>query len=154
MGVLGGEELAELPPLDQLADHHHHLLAFHIRDLLVVILHQNGAVPQGIELAGIGDGGFAGGIAVGVVELRGPADAGVALDNRVNLALPATSERSLDDVFSRHRSAGGEVESLDLAGAVHGRPIIPVQGAFSIRPGPVRSSDNFLYYRLGNAGRL
>ena len=74
-------------------------------DLLMVVLHQDRAVAQGVELAGVGDGGLAHGVAVGVIELRGPADAGGPLDDGVNLALPTTSERALDLVLPGHASA-------------------------------------------------
>ena len=102
-------------------------LPLDVRDLLVVVLHQDRAVAQGVELAGVGDGGLAHRVAVGVVEFGRPADAGGPLDDRVNLALPATSERPLDLVLARDRPPGREIESLGwslvMGSAVHlGRP--------------------------------
>ena len=78
-------------------------------------------MAKGVELAGVGDGGFAGGIAVRVVEFCGPPDAGALFDNDINLALPATSERAVDDIFPRDGAARREVEAFNLAGSVHGR---------------------------------
>ena len=86
-------------------------LPLDVGDLLVVVLHQDRAVPQGVELAGVGDGGLAHRVAVGVVELGGPADAGGALDDGVNLALPATSERALDHVLPGDAPARRESRS-------------------------------------------
>jgi hypothetical protein len=126
---LAVEELAELLAFDELTDHHHDLALADVGDLLVVVLHQDRAVPQGVELAGVGDGGLARGVAVGVVELGRPADAGVPLDDAVNLALPATSERGVDDVLSGDAPARLEIEPLDLrAGPVHGPNIIGAGG--------------------------
>src|SRR5208282_1747726 len=99
----------------EFADDDDDLAALDVGGFLVVVLEQDGAVAEGVELAGIGDGGFAGGIAVGVIEFCGPADAGAALDNSVNLALPATSEHFLDLVFASDVAARGKIESFALS---------------------------------------
>jgi hypothetical protein len=85
----------------------------------VVVLHQDRAVAQSVELARVGDGRLAHRVAVGVVEFRGPANAGGAFDDDVNLALPAASERPLDLVLARDDAPRGEVEALDSAAGVH-----------------------------------
>jgi hypothetical protein len=59
-----------------------------------------------------------------VIKLRRPADAGGALDNGVNLALPTTSEQAVDLILARNPPAGGEVEPFGFARARHGTGII------------------------------
>ncbi len=114
------EKLAELLSFDQFTDDDGHLPLLDVGDLLVVVLHQDGAVPQRVELLGVSDCGLSGGIAVRVVELGGATDAGGALDNRINLAFPATSKRPFNFIFSRDLSPGCEVKgSYALARAVH-----------------------------------
>jgi hypothetical protein len=52
-------------------------------------------------------------------------DARCSLDNRINLALPTTSERSLDLVLSGDDPSGWKVETLDLPfWPMHGPKII------------------------------
>ena len=124
------EELRKLLTFDELTDDDRHLPPFDVGDLLVVVLHEDRAVPQGIELSGVGDGGLAHGVAVGVVELGCATNAGRPLDDDVNLALPATSERPLDVVLPRHAPPQGEVEPLDLAAGIIHEPVI-IAGTFS-----------------------
>ena len=72
----------------------------------MVILQQDRAMPQGVQLSGVGDGCLSGRIAVRIIEFCRPADAGGALDNSINLALPATSENFFDLIFVGNELAG------------------------------------------------
>src|ERR1700722_66310 len=138
---LRGEEFAQLLSLDQFADDHRDLAPMHHGQFLVVILHQDGAMPQGIQLAGIADGGLAGWIAEGIVKLGRPVDAGSPLDNRINLALPTTSERSVDLVLSGDDAAGRKVEAIDFpARRLHGLEIIQRSVKTVNRPAILKSS--------------
>src|SRR5690242_16393885 len=122
LGLLA-HELGELLALDEFADDGDHLLAANGEDLLVVILHQDWAVAQRVELARVSDGGLAGGVAMGVIELGGAADAGDLVYDDVNFAFPATSEEALDRVLSRHATPGLKVETPNcFARAIHVRP--------------------------------
>src|SRR6185295_19069753 len=105
-----------------------------VDDLLMVVLHQAWAVTQRVELARVGDGGFAGRVPVRVIELGGPANAGALLGDRLNFAKTATSERAHDDVLARHASAGRKVESSSLFAR-------PVHLGASSFPRPNRSSN-------------
>ena len=74
----------------------------------MVILQQDRAMPQGIELAGIGDRRLARRIAMRIVEFCRPADARAPLHYSVNLALPATSEISVDLILPGNDTARPE----------------------------------------------
>src|SRR5258707_14266714 len=89
----------------------------------MVVLHPGWAVAQGVEFAGVSDGGFAGGIRVRIVKFGGPADAGVALDDGVDFPFPTTAQRAFDQVLPGRAATGGEIESFYFAGAVHGGEI-------------------------------
>lgn len=110
--MLALEKFAELFAFHQLGDHHGHFSLFDINDFLVVILHEDRAMAQGIELAGVDDGGIAHRIAMGVIEFGGAADAGGAFDNRIHLAFPAAAEGPFDQIFSSDAPPGREIESL------------------------------------------
>jgi hypothetical protein len=113
------EELAELEPLDQFTDDDGDLLLPEVCDLLMVVLHQDRTVAQRIELARVRDCGFSGRIAMGVVELRRPADARRPLDDGIDLSLPAAAELALDLVLAGDDFPRKEVEAFDSAGTVH-----------------------------------
>ena len=76
-------------------------------------------MAQGIQLAGIDDGGLAHRIAMRIVEFRGPSDASGAFDNRIDLALIAAAKLEADFILSGHDASRREVEALDFAGPVH-----------------------------------
>ena len=113
------EKLGEFFALYEFGDDDNHFFAFDAGHLLVVVLHQDGAVSQGIELPGVGDDGFAGGVAVRVVELGSTADARVAFGDDIDLTLIAAAQEALDDVFPSHGPPRREVESDVLRRLVH-----------------------------------
>src|SRR5450755_1954425 len=85
------KKLAQFPPLDEFADNNDHLPPPNIGDLLVVVLQQDRAMPQGVELASIRNRRLTGRIAMGIVKLSRPPNPRTPLDNSINLALPTTS---------------------------------------------------------------
>jgi len=85
-----------------------------------VVLQKDRAMTQRIELAGVCDGRLAGWIAMRRIEFCRPPNARAPLHNSINLALPATSEISVDLIFSRDISPRREIKSLGFsAPAVH-----------------------------------
>src|SRR5450432_3536238 len=112
MSRLAQQKFAQFLPLNQLADHHDHPLFADGNDFLMMILHQDRAMSQGIEFSSICDRCLAGWVAEWIVKLRRPLDAGASLDDDINLALPATSERAINGVFPGDRSAGLKIEPL------------------------------------------
>jgi len=111
---LGFEEFAELLAFDELGDDDGDSAALEPGDFLVVVLHEDGAVAQGVEFAGVVDGRATDGVAMGVVEFGGAGDAGCAFGDDVDFAFPAGAEGAFDAVFPGDGSAGGEVEALEF----------------------------------------
>lgn len=116
---LGGHEIGEFLAFDEFADDDGDFAPADVGGLLMVVLHEDRAVAQCVEFTGVADGGFAERVAVGVIEFGGAADAGGALDDGVNLAFPATSEKIVDRVLPRDRPAGREVESANFSGTIY-----------------------------------
>jgi len=86
--------------LDEVADQAGGLGVANADLLGVVVLDEDRAVAQALELPGMVAGGAVTGIAPRVEELRRPRDAGALLGDAIDLALPAGAQKLLDPVLS------------------------------------------------------
>ena len=111
------EELGQQLALHVVGDQHGDGEALVLDRLLGVVLDQDRALPQLVQLLGVEAHGAVGLVALGEEELGRPFDAGRALLHQVDLALPAAAQAAVHHVLAGQLGAGLEVEGMDPVGA-------------------------------------
>jgi hypothetical protein len=104
-----GEELS----LDVLRDQHGDRSAPDEDRLFRVVVDDDGAVAELVELPGVELRRLVPQVPVGKEELRRALDAGASLSNPVDLALPAAPQAGNDFVFSGEGAPWNEIERFD-----------------------------------------
>ena len=109
-----GEELS----LDVLRDQHRNRSAPDEDRLFGVIVDDDRAVAELVELPGVELRRLVAQVAMGEEELRRALDAGAPLSNPVDLALPAAPEPGDDLVLASEGTPGNEIERFDSQRAI------------------------------------
>jgi hypothetical protein len=112
------EEVGEELSLDVLRDQHGNRRAPDEDRLFRVVVDDDRAVAELVELSGVELRRLVAQVAMGKEELGRSLDPGALLSNPVDLALPAAPEAGNDFVFPSERTPGNEIERFDSQRAI------------------------------------